>query len=140
MTLDYVLKAIAILVIAWGVLNIILPSKLTRVNTMVLSSAVFAVVIAVFTAVGLIAACLLYPKALTFTRFAGLLLLLAPASILSAFLLEFEKPTVNVLEQLGMRRIWPRPDLRSSTVSSPPFYCCSSRASCPVSNWHRGRH
>lgn len=106
MTLDYVLKTIAILVIIWSVLNVVLTSRLTRVNTMVLSFALLAIVIAVFTAVPLLAAYLLHSEALTLTRFTDLLLLLALASTLSALFLESEEPTVNVLEKLGMGRIW----------------------------------
>ncbi|MGF1470589.1 MAG: hypothetical protein ACFB50_02460 [Rubrobacteraceae bacterium] len=107
MTLDYVLKAIAILVIVWGVLNLVFPSKVTPFNILVLFSVFFGMVIAVLAGATLLAVHLLHPGALTSGGFADLVLALAPAAGLSAlFMLLGEEPAIKFLGLLGMDRVW----------------------------------
>ena len=105
-SLDYLLKALAVIVIAWCLLNFVLPSKVAPFNTLTLFSILFGVVITIFSGGTLLVADLLYPGSLTSGGFADLLTLI-PAAVLSGlFMLVGEEPAVKVLGLLGMDKIW----------------------------------
>lgn len=102
--LDYAFATFATVAVAWSLLNIGLPSKMTKVNIVVLSFAFLAAVIAVFSGAPLLTGALLYPEALSFVELADLFAFMALTAVLSTLVLEVEGPAVKVLKRLGVDR------------------------------------
>lgn len=105
--MEYALKALAILVMVWGVLNAALLLAFTQAGIVLLLLMAFAAVIAAFAGSTLLAAGFLVPGALTFAGIPDLLLFLAVAATLSAlFMVGLERPVVCVLRRLGVGDAW----------------------------------
>lgn len=105
--LEYALKALAVLVMVWGVLNAALLLAFTRAGIVLLLLVAFATVIAALAGSTLLAADFLVPGALTFAGVPDLLLLLAAAATLATlFMVGLKRPVVRVLRRLGAGRTW----------------------------------
>lgn len=105
--MEYALKVLAVLVMAWGVLNVALLLMFTQAGIMLLLLVAFAAVIAAFTGSTLLAAGFVAPGALTFAGGLDLLLFLAIVSTLSAlFMVGSEGSMVSLLRRLGVGNTW----------------------------------
>lgn len=105
--MEYALKALAVLVMVWGVLNAALLLTFTQAGIVLLLLVAFAAVIAALTGPTLLAAGFLVPGALTFAGVTDLLLLLAVAATLAAlFMVGLESFVVCLLRRLGVGRAW----------------------------------
>lgn len=105
--LDHALKALAVLVIVWILINIALPSLPAQANVVAKFFVFLAVVMAVVSGATLLATDFLYPGALSFAGITDLLQFLALGAALSALFMVFAQgPVVRMLKWLGMGGGW----------------------------------
>lgn len=102
---EYILMAIATLVMVCSGLSVVLLLMFTQAGIMLLILVAFAAVIAAFARATVLAAGLVVPGALTFAGVSDILQFLALAAMLSAlFMVGVEGPVVALLKGLGVGR------------------------------------
>jgi hypothetical protein len=103
---EYALKALAVLVILWGLINVALLLLVTEVGIMALFVLAFAAVIAAFSGATLLAVGFLYQEVPT-AGLSDLMLLVVPTSVASTLLvLGLEGPALRALRRLGVGEPW----------------------------------
>ncbi len=104
MIAEYVLKAVAVVVILGGLLPLVLLLLFSRVGIVLLFVAALGSVTAVGAGATLLALDFLYPRSVTVSGFTGLLWLVVPASLASVLLFDMvlEELVLRALQQRGL--------------------------------------